>query len=406
MHVFRQLRLYRIKTEEYGITVLSFTGDNTHLLDIRGRGQSCRVWDPVVLYRRELSDGSNQTPSVYSSESEPAILDRSETMPSVTCVVCNETGDFFFVAKDDSTVSVYASRTGLVVAVLFHHGTSVISLHHDDTAGILTSVDTAGSLMVHRIIGTNSGWQAASEFTYETTGTGIQHFVFSGEKARVLICANDIASIYAISDSSTPLCELPCDSLGQYAWARHPSDPGSLLLISQPTTHIYSWEGLEKLTADQGVLLSGPVLSESVICGTHSLFDGSVFAIACSSSEARSNRHLFCYDSSQLSSREGNVSQLKRCEPLCGNIDHFIGTFHGKLIFLHANGWVCSVRLDGFMDSKDFAFHFMPPSDWLRASAVFVITLSRLGDVLFAWKNEVAVVKRALERAFRIDDTM
>jgi WD40 repeat protein len=39
--------LYRIRSDEYGIKKLAFSGDNCRLLDIRG--SECRVWDPIIL---------------------------------------------------------------------------------------------------------------------------------------------------------------------------------------------------------------------------------------------------------------------------------------------------------------------------------------------------------------------
>ncbi|KAH8891765.1 hypothetical protein GQ53DRAFT_719447 [Thozetella sp. PMI_491] len=403
---FETLRkLYRIKTQEPCITVLSFTGDNTRLLDIRGGGQSCRVWDPMALYRRELTDSSSDSiPSVCSGEIDFSVLDSNEAVPIVTSVVCDETGDVFFVGKDDSSVSVYATMSGLELAVLFSHGTSIMRLHYDTTNSILTSVDTAGCLMVHRIVRTEAQWRADKAFSHRTTVTGVQHFVCDADTSRVLICANDIATIHLVDDAPITIGEVNCESLSQYYWARHPSDPESLLLVSEDVAHIYSWSGLERLTKDEGILLTGALLPELIVRDASSLFDGSLLGITCSGSEAHSRRRLLCYDSSYISNDSASAPQLIECQPLCEDIDHVIGAFHSRLVFLHMNGWVCSVRRDGFTASKDVAFHFMPPADWLRASPESIIIVSQLGDVLFAWKGEVAVVKRGLKRSFQLQD--
>ncbi|KAK8108331.1 NACHT and WD domain protein [Apiospora kogelbergensis] len=44
-------------------------------------------------------------------------------------------------------------------------------------------------------------------------------------------------------------------------------------------------------------------------------------------------------------------------------------------------------------------FHFAPPADWLRTNNAPLIRVTKLGDILFAVKGEVAVVRKGLNRA-------
>lgn len=51
----------------------------------------------------------------------------------------------------------------------------------------------------------------------------------------------------------------------------------------------------------------------------------------------------------------------------------------------------------------------MPPSDWVRANPKLVINVTDLGDILFAWKGEVAIVKHGLDKDYevkRVADTL
>ena len=47
--------LYRINSVEPGIQGLTFSGDDSRLLDIRG--SRCRVWDPAIMAGQDVDDG-------------------------------------------------------------------------------------------------------------------------------------------------------------------------------------------------------------------------------------------------------------------------------------------------------------------------------------------------------------
>lgn len=89
-------------------------------------------------------------------------------------------------------------------------------------------------------------------------------------------------------------------------------------------------------------------------------------------------------------------------ETICDAIDIVLGSYRERLVFLHTDGWICSIKSTEFRQwagdgSEIIAHHFAPPTDWLLASKM-LIRLTKLGDVLFVVRGEVAVVKRGLER--------
>lgn len=76
---FETLRvLYRIKAQDHGISALCFSADSSRLLDIRGSGQQCRIWDPTVLYRRETEGDSNRSPLASKTAQSPSTISRLE----------------------------------------------------------------------------------------------------------------------------------------------------------------------------------------------------------------------------------------------------------------------------------------------------------------------------------------
>lgn len=93
-------------------------------------------------------------------------------------------------------------------------------------------------------------------------------------------------------------------------------------------------------------------------------------------------------------------------------VDTLIGMYRDRLVFLHTDGWVCSVKAGAFgqgpvtnsAKSEGVLHHFPPPLEWLRTSRELLVQVTRLGDVLFVVKGEVAVVKRGLDRVADIRD--
>ncbi|KAI1852577.1 hypothetical protein JX265_003059 [Neoarthrinium moseri] len=403
---FETLRwLYRIRMVEPGITGLTFSADNTRLLDTRGRGRSCRVWDPPALYRREIPKESTRTPSSYSGDSDYAETNTTQDAALVTAVVCDETGDFFFVGKDDNTVSVYSASNGVLIKQLLTHGTSILKLVYTPANRTLTSVDTAGCLMASRIDRVGLQWDVNTIFTHQTTGTGIQHFLCNSDSTRILVCANDQANVHSVLNPSTVSRPVNCGDLGPYCWAQHPSRPELLLLISRDTAFLYSWRDLIKTGLEDGILLTTSLLPELTIQSALSILDGSILALSYSGAATFAAKpYLFCYESESFGEDSTSVSHLESLQTLCEKIEHIIGTFHKRLVFLNVNGWICSVKIQGFGAPDSISHHFMPPSDWMKTSRDFLIRVSELGDLLFAWKGEVAVVKRGLERSFDLLD--
>lgn len=116
-----------------------------------------------------------------------------------------------------------------------------------------------------------------------------------------------------------------------------------------------------------------------------------------------------CFPTSALPPKtsEQLITALTESASICEVIDVIVGMYRELLIFLHVDGWICSMKAGavgnssgtGASKSEGVVQHFAPPLGWLRTSRELLIRVSRLGDVLFVVQGEVAVVKRGLDRA-------
>lgn len=125
--------LYRIKAQDYGISALSFNYNNSRLLDIRGRGRQCRVWEPAALYRRDIEQRSGKSLSSFHDGSEGELY-RWKDENLITSITCKMDSDLFFVGKQDGSVSLYSTKDGLPIShsALVKHGNGIAALYYDN----------------------------------------------------------------------------------------------------------------------------------------------------------------------------------------------------------------------------------------------------------------------------------
>lgn len=89
-------------------------------------------------------------------------------------------------------------------------------------------------------------------------------------------------------------------------------------------------------------------------------------------------------------------------QAVCDQMEYYIGSYQDLEVFLGTDGRICSANKTSFKDKDEVLHHFMPPSDWVRANPRLVINVTDLGDILFAWKGEVAVVKHGLDKDYEV----
>lgn len=399
-------RLFRIQSEDQGITVLAFTADSTRLLDIRGDGHSCRVWEPPALHRREIEMDSLREPSLYSQESYDNIVDRNdEHLAIITALATDDTGEFFFVGKDDATVSVYDAKTGVSLQKLFAHGTTVLELHYNELSSTLLSVDTAGSIIVHHVQQHDLNWQATTLFTLRDNGSGIQQAMFNHDGTQIMICVDDEASIYSVKSGERFKSTVKCDRSAGFAWAVHPSNRELLVLVSRMDVRFFSWKMFEELDEHLSFELGSHMPSELRVTGAMPMLNGSMLGLLDYSTHGASDTSFVgCIEIPHTLDDPKSLACLGFYGSLSPQVKYLAGSYRGRQVFVSTDGWICSASAEAFRGEVNILYHFMPPTNWLRTIQEAKIAISKSGDVLFSVYHEVAVVKRGLERSFDVHE--
>ncbi|KAI4267963.1 MAG: hypothetical protein L6R38_008016 [Xanthoria sp. 2 TBL-2021] len=389
--------LYCIQSNEYGIKELQFSSDNLQVLDIRG--SRCRIWDPVALVRQDTEDESSDVVSLSTAPQEVR-MNLNEDTPSITALTCHEAGEVFFCGKEDGSIHMYETRTGKHVQTLLSHaeGVSIINLYLDEESDTFCSTDSSSRVIVRTLVRQAKEWNVGATVFDHRIGVSVNQVLSNRGSTRLLVSSTTGDTVWSIStDISEIIGTIPREDGGAYRWTTHPKYKEQLLLIAGNVAHLYDWLTFSRLTNTEGILLEGSVLPELMIQSITPCFNGSIIATAFRESLGpRAKSKLLFWNSLDFNVQARNCVSVPKYHYLSDQVQVLIGSDGQKLVFLHGSGWVCSVDAQA-TGMEYFIRHFFFPADWLSTDAPLIIEITRRSDIIFAKRDEIAVIKRGLE---------
>ncbi|KAL8734127.1 MAG: hypothetical protein Q9166_001612 [cf. Caloplaca sp. 2 TL-2023] len=396
--------LYCIHSAEYGIKGLQFSGDNLQILDIRG--SHCRIWDPAALVRQDAEDESSDVVPVPTAPEEIQ-MDVIEDPPLITALACYEAGEVFFCGRQDGSIHMYESKSGRLVQKLLSHGkgAGIISLFVDEENGSLCSTDTGGCVMVHPLVRQSKGCKVHAAVFDHWNELNVRQVLSNKDGTRLLVSSKTSDTLWSISaDTSEMIGTIQKEDRDAFRWTTHPTHKDQLLLIAGNVAHLYDWLTLAKLTNTEGILLEGSVVPELMIHSITPCFNDTIIATTFQQSlGARAKLKLLLWNCSDFNVQATTLVPVPKYDYLTDQVQVLIGSDGQRLVFLHNSGWVCSV--DTQATSMEHAIrHFFFPADWLSTNTELIIKITRRCDIIFAKRDEVAVIKRGLETSERGPD--
>ncbi|KAL8845694.1 MAG: hypothetical protein Q9221_009152 [Calogaya cf. arnoldii] len=392
--------LYCIQLNEYGIKELQFCNDNLQILDIRG--SRCRIWDPLALVRQDAEDESSDLS--LSTAPHEVRMDMNEDIPSITALTSHETGEVFFCGKEDGSIHMYESRSGKHLQELLRHaaGVSIINLYLDDESNTFCSTDSSSRVMVHRLVHQSKGWTVSVTVFDHRVGASVNQVLCDKSSTRLLVSSTASDTLWSISTDRTEIIStIPRKDGGAYRWTIHPTHKDQLILIAGNVAHLYDWLTFSRLTNTEGIQLEGSVLPELMIQSITPCFNGSIIATAFKEPLGpRAKSKLLLWNSSDFNVQARSCLPVPKYHYLSDQVQVLIGSDGQKLVFLHGSRWVCSVDAQA-TGIEHFVRHFFFPADWLSTDAPLIIKITKRSDIIFAKRDEIAVIKRGLETSER-----
>ena len=396
---FETLRLLHcISDDDYSTKALTFSGDNSRLLDIRG--SECRVWDPIALFRPDETDENSDTVSVYTLPQE-TMIESSYDIISISALACHGNGEVLFCGKTDGGIYSYHCNSGSKGEKLISHASNVpiVSLYFDNHSSVLSSVDSSSRIMLHKLVLQGNVWSASKPLFDHRAGMAIDEVISNRGATQLLVCSNSKDMLYSIVDNGSSLfTSIEFVEHQPHRWANHPLDPEQLVFMSNEKIHLYDWKLLRVLTASDSLLIEDELLSQLSIRFLTSCGQGSHMAATFSKSSASryQPRKLLLWNTSDFFVQSEPKNLLSSYQIIADQVRYVIGAYRQRLVFLDNNGWVCTTDV-GLRNADQHTRHFVIPIDWLSGVANLMIDVTCNGDIVFVKRHEIAVIKRGLE---------
>jgi WD40 repeat protein len=397
--------IYRINSVEPGIQSLCFSKDGLRLLDTRG--SRCRVWDLSDMVTEDLHEECGIT-AIDPEIPQSLNSDPLENSIPITSLACDDSGETFFVGKEDGSVHVYSIYSGQSTGELFSHahGVSIVYLYFENRSYTLTSVDSSSRVMIHEIIREDHLLVASESLFDYRADVAVGQLICQPGLQHILICSAKSDMLWSISqDNNKCLTTIYHEDREPYRWTNHPDNPNQLILITQHKAHIHEWQNLQSLTRPEGIKLDDRVIPQLSIQSVIPCFDGTALAtIFSEQNQPNSKSKVVLWSTSDFTPDSNVAVPTPSYRALCENIEIFIGNTHAgfaapseRLVFLHGSQWVCAADASSARVNK-FTQHFFFPADWLDTRKDFALSIkvTKKGDVLFVKDDEVAVVSRGL----------
>ena len=397
--------MYRINSVEPGIQGLVFSGDGLRLLDIRG--SRCRVWEPSVLVGKNIDEQSASTGSMHTTPMEVSLPPYEEEV-SITSMACHPGGAVFFCGKEDGSVYVHQTATGLQSHKLFSHahGVDIVSINFENESQTLSSIDSSSRIMIHKLASHHDSFVTTELLFDHRAATAVSQVLCDKGSRHALVCSTESDTLWVLSpDDTQVIADISYQERQPYRWVSHPSEPEYLILILKNEAHIYSWLSLQRLTGSAGILLEGSILPELSIRSIIPCFNGTILATTFNEPlRSYAKCKLVLWSTSDFQPNSTVAAPVPNYHLLADQVEHIVGTTEitgteaghtERLIFLQGDNWICSTDSPS-ASTEQYVRHFFLPADWLSASMGIVIEVTKTGDVLLVKKDEVAVIKNGL----------
>lgn len=385
--------LYSINPDDLGgMYQLCFSGDGRRLLDIAV--SQCRVWDPIVLLREDTVEAID-TVSVSTLSIENK-MGASNDPVLINALAYDETGEVFYCGKENGSIFMFETKSGHQSQKLFCHtsNSAIKYLHFDDESHILSSLDVSNQAMAHKLTRQREAFQIIKVFDHHV-GEIVRQLLSNKGNTRMLVCSPEKDTLWSIMpDGNTIENTISWDNRDSFIWGSHPSNQHQLILIADNVVHLYEWQTLQRLTSTEGIPLQGPML-EPIIKFITPCFNGEFLAtMFVDSLRSRPESRLLIWNTRDFDVKRASAVPVPEYQCLAGQVKCLIGGYGQRLVFLHHNGWICSTMQD--TSDVECVRHFFVPADWLSTSDDLIIKVTRLGDILFVRRHEVAVIRRGL----------
>ncbi|KAK3293538.1 uncharacterized protein B0H64DRAFT_326605 [Chaetomium fimeti] len=417
LFAFDGLRLLcRIQSLEERIMGIVFASNSLRFFDLRGN--TCNVWEPAVLIKKNLADdSSSEEADDYLMPASNLVCTRSfEGNKAITIMTQAGDSNFVFCGREEGSITVHDISSGKVLTEFQFHARMVDIRHLEWNAKgkVLFSVDASRRCIATRLTlpSSTTATTAVQKQQQQLQLRKFEHILdFRASDAVLQAFINPDASAFLISTQSGEEVHVPGEtnctiqsthSQNTARWLPHPTDPTRLLLFEHESEvlHVFRWEDLARETPEQGITIDlPPELASTPVSLTDEWHSrpGMATLVQTTTIPNSSQTGFLTLDLSNLDPATTTKLQVTcTSRQLLADIKSVLGICRSNLFFMSGRGWVCSISLKNLAASKSYARHFFIPSVWQTGGEPIARVVSKT-TVAMAYRDEVAVLQGFLE---------
>lgn len=399
LYDFETMRLLRqIHFIQQDIRAMAFNSTGTRFFDVRG--DYCNVWEPSVLIRGiELEDSS----SISRSHKELPALDVSSASTydedlAITSVSAHHGSDYVFCGRENGTIAIYATKSGLVAQEPSNYGNAAVDfLTWNEHENFLASANRSGRVIVRRILNVQpDSFDISDPILDETSSSVVRQLIISPDGKRLLVSQENSATLWNLTDGNvgekrtTAMApDVSCK------WASHP-DFDRLFLFVNGHVKIFDWSTLEDLS----IMPSGIDIGSASWNVTNVILHGrgrNVLAVLSSLPGSNSPPSIGLWSPNILSPDHGRPASPICQVGLAKDFKALVGPYKSYLIFLDHDGWICSIDVDTAPNDEYYTRHVFVPLQWQTVLGNASMAITPKGSVVMAVNDEIAIFHNALD---------
>ncbi|KAK4038973.1 hypothetical protein C8A01DRAFT_37090 [Parachaetomium inaequale] len=420
LFAFDGLRLLcRIQSLEERIMGIVFASNSLRFFDLRGN--TCNVWEPAVLIKKNLADdSSSEEADDYLMPASNLVCTRTfEGSKAITVMTQAGDSNFVFCGREEGSITVHDVGSGRVCAEFQFHARMVDIRHLEWNAQgrVLFSVDASRRCIATQLTLPASTTAATTAVQKQQQQLQLQKFEHildfrASDTVQQALISPD-ATAFLISTLSGEELHVPREagctiqsthSQNKARWLPHPTDPARLLLFENDseTLHVFRWQDLTRETPAQGIAIDlPPELASTPVALTDEWHSrpGLATLVQTVAMPHSSQTGFLTLDLSKLAADPASTAKLAvQCAPrqLVSHVKSVLGVYRSSLFFMSGRGWVCSISLKNLGASKSYVRHFFIPSVWQTGGEMIARVVSKT-TVAMAYRDEVVVLQGFLE---------
>lgn len=427
LFAFDGLRLLcRIESLEERIMGIVFASNNLRFFDLRGN--TCNVWEPAVLIKKNLADDSSSevTDDYFESSTNSHLVCTRTFEGSKAILVMTQAGDsnYVFCGREEGLITLHDITSGKVCAEYQLHA-RMVDIHHlewNAQSNVLLSIDASKRCIITKVTlpSRSSSSETSIQQLRQQQSQPPPQRLFDFRAADTVIQAlisPDGSSILVSTQTGEELHTMGGDffesshSHGTARWLPHPTDPSRLLLLDGDALHVFLWNSLARETTEAGIALNLPpdlAYSRDFHHSDEWLSrpGSSALTQTIQMPNNPNETGFLTLDIAKLDQTTTTSLEMTcTTRQLVSNIKSVLGVYRSNLYFMSGRGWVCSISLKslaatGMTSSKSkdhYTRHFFIPSVWQTGSGELIAKVVNKNTVVMAYRDEVVVFNGFLE---------